>query len=54
MPILIMALFALAVFLVLGALFFYATTAEHRQREAAEKAEAEKTAPKAMAHGAGR
>lgn len=57
MPILIMGLFALAMFLIFGALFFYAMTAEHRQREAIEKAEAGKDAPsprKATSQGAGR
>jgi hypothetical protein len=53
MPILIMGLFALAIFLLFGFLFFTAMEAEHRQREAAAKA-AETPAPKAMAHGAGK
>jgi Na+-transporting methylmalonyl-CoA/oxaloacetate decarboxylase gamma subunit len=57
MPILIMGVFALAIFLIFGGLFFYAMSAEHRQREAAEKAEAEKNSasqPKAVAQSAGR
>jgi uncharacterized membrane protein len=53
MPILIMGLFALALFIVFGFLFFSAMAAEHRQRNAMQKAEEAKAA-KAVAQGAGR
>lgn len=54
MPILVMGVFALAIFLIFGGLFFYAMSAERRQREAAEKAKANLPQQKAMVQGTGR
>ncbi len=52
MPILLMALVALAIFLALGVMFFTAMEAEHRKREKANQSVPEP--PKANAQAAGR